>query len=157
MANERINDSYTVRRGGHSVEVRGEPIDHDLDERRLGEGPARAIRDAIVAGIRAIGAQAAPATIAKRQRRSPPSSSTTLFNDTGHLADGMTVDASGEEWAIAAPPDRFGPAIAREPGRLEQMLIRLRELVPAIADPMADPRVRAAVERSVDVLLRRRR
>lgn len=95
----------------------------EMDPLKLGQGPAEAIRRAIVAGIRGISARG------RDGHR--------LFNRTGHLADGIDVQSTGSEYQITAPGDRLeDPAVAS----------RLAELVPAIRDPLTPDVVQAIVD-----------
>lgn len=141
-----INAPPSVRAGRFRVEIESEPITHDFDEAALGEGPARAIAAAIAEGIRAITEPAAAATI--RARRAAGILSTRLFNATGKLARGIDAIARGEAWSINAPADRLGGD--REGAEL---LERLRELVGALRDPLGEPRVRAAIEASLERMI----
>ncbi len=60
-----------------------------------------------------------------------------LFNRTGHLADGLHVEAQGDGFAILTPADR---------ALTDDQMERLAELVPVIADPFTSPKVQAAVQ-----------
>lgn len=139
-----INEPYTARSGNVSITVESEPVVHTFDERALGEGPAKAISDAIAAGIRAITETAAASTVAKRKRTNPGASDR-LFNDSGTLAAGIAAIASGVDWLITVPPNRLDPATTFA----TRMMARLRELVPALNDPLSVPAVKAAIEASV--------
>lgn len=131
-----INEGFEARDDHTSVECRTEPIDHVFDARALGQGPAQAIRDAIAAGIRAI---ASKTQDGKRQ----------LFNRTGHLAEAMRAEpGTGDDWNILRPDDRL-----RDPTLLE----RLRELVPALRDPLQVREVRDAIANTLRSVVRRRR
>ena len=92
---------------------------------------ARAIRDGIVAGIKAIPA---------RPDGSHP------FNHTGKLANGIKLEKNSDgSYSITAPPDRL-----QNPKVVE----RLIEAVPLIADPLSAPTVSAAVAESLERLVK---
>jgi len=148
-----LNESRVHQAGRLRVEVTAEPIVHDFDARALGEGPARAIADAIRAGIRVIATAAAPATL--RRRRAEGVTTTGLFNATGHLARDLTAAWRGDEWAIDAPADRLVAGAGRDADALARMLERLAELVPVLHDPIAAPGVRAAIEATLARLIQR--
>jgi len=150
MPKVTINESFSARGEHTSVEVKAETVTVDLDERALGAEPARALKDAIARGIRGITELATRATLRRRKAEHPPSSGTRLFNDTGRLASGLTVDvASDGTWNIAAPPDRLDPSKFRDLGAFERMRQRLFELVPALRDPGLVPQVRTSIEKSL--------
>lgn len=169
-----INESFEAKGAHSSVTVKAEPIEHTFDEDALGKGPAQAIAQAIRDGIKAITQQASAATIVKRReaakalargaawaveryRGRPPTGSTALFNDSGRLADIVVSLVSGE-WMIATQPDRLNPQKLDEGATgVQRMIERLRELVPALRDPLADGRVRRAIEDAARSIIRVRR
>lgn len=147
---------YEVAGRHTSVSVTGDAIALEPDERELAKGPATALRDAITRGIAAIAESVTPATM--RRRRAEGSSSTKLFNSTGHLADGLSVEAQPDgSYHIAAPPDRLQPSRF---GRadLERVIARLRAAVPALRDPTTVVELKQALEQTVrEALIRVRR
>lgn len=147
-----LNESYAARKGSVSVSVEAQPIHHNFDERELGAGPAAALRDAIVEGIRGITERVSKATLARR-RKANPGASDRLFNDSGRLAQGLDVRLRGDTWEVTAPPDRLNASSVTDSGALERMLQRLFELVPALRDPLTIKSVRDAIERSVSKLI----
>jgi len=141
-----LNEPFQVPGELASVTVQSERIEHTFDEQALGEGPAEAIRDAIARQIRAVTAAASPATVAKRQ-----SGSTRLLNDTGRLVRELAATPAADgSWNIVAPPG------LRDPSTYGATLEKLRELVLAARDPTTAPEVRAAVEKTVPQMIRKR-
>lgn len=154
-----INDSRTISVDGVRIDVRGQPIDHDFDHLgELGAAPARAILEAIVAGIRAIATPASPATLrfraaaavalakgkawaVERYGTRAPATSSELYNDSGELAGGMAVQPNGDTWEVSAPGDRF-TAGGTTPASLYE---RLAALVPALPDPLSVQAVQDAI------------
>ncbi len=106
---------------------------YDLDPVHLGEPVAEVIRAQVQAGIRGI-------TEMSRDGRHR------LFNKTGHLADGITVERDGDGFAISAPSDRLAD---------DAVVARLVELVPVIADPTGTAEVQRAIEKTLGVMIRR--
>lgn len=158
-------------RASAGVEVTADPVTVDLDPGGILQAAAEVATEVIRAGVRAISATAAPATLEARAKaakawaagkrwareRYPngPPLHRTLFNASGRLASHLAARAvkRGEDvtWEVTAPADRFGETFGL--ADFERMVSRLRELVPALADPLADPRVAAAVERAVDKMV----
>ena len=103
----------------------------ETDPTALARPVADVIRDECAAGIRAI------TEMAKDGKHR-------LFNKTGHLSNGLTVEAQGAggTFAIVAPSDRF------DDDKADVQMARLVGLVPVIADPLASERVRTAIEES---------
>jgi hypothetical protein len=153
-----INEPFETRTAHTSVKVTSEPIKHTFDERALGEGPAKVIARVIAEQIRKIGATATKATLDRRGRRHhgmPPthqSGAARLFNATGKLAE-LAIRYANEAWEIAAPAGRLGSEWS--PANLERMMTKLRELVPALRDPLSHPDVRAAIEKTIGLIIRR--
>lgn len=174
MSKLTIDETHTTNGRHASVEVKADPLEHELDEVELGRGPAHAIRDAIAAGIKGIREKASAATIRKREQARAalargeawaveryagrqPGQSDRLFNDSGALAD-LRVVEQGKEWVIATPPNRDTTAPRGfDGGAFAAMMRRLVELVPALRDPTGDPRVRAAIEEAARRVVRVRK
>ena len=119
--------------GKHSSEkITPEKIAHNLDPKDLGVGPARAVAKAIGDGIKAISA-----TSSDGHRK---------FNVTGRLANGIsaTFDPERAEFRIETPTDRQ---------LYPRMVERLQELVPAIRDPLADPKVLTEIVNTLSILI----
>lgn len=165
----RINEPRTVVAGKVTVTTRSRPIEHVFDEPALGESVARAIRDAIAEGIRAISQVATPATLKFRaaarravargapwaEARYPggrePAESDRLFNDSGELAGDLQLEQANGAWQVAAPADRGDP-----PGSsATSMFERLRALVPALANPLDHPKVQAAIAATWSTIVRK--
>lgn len=160
-----INEPATFQDGAARVDVIADPITHELDPSLLGAAPSRALAESITAGIAGIGATAAPATLRYREEarrgvakgarwamaRYPdggPNRSDKLFNDSGELARGIRVQASGDSWVITAPRNRLAL-----PGATRGATIALlAEHVPAVADPLGDKAVQQAIADSFAVI-----
>lgn len=166
-----INRSRTISAGRVTIEVLGDPIEHNLDELELGAGVAAAIRDAITAGIRGISTAVAPATLVYREKArravergaawaldryaggGTPGSGSTLFNDSEELAAGVAVRATVDGYEVTVPSDRLA---AELPGSAPGSVIgRLVASVQALRDPFSVSTVMAAVEASWSKLFRR--
>lgn len=162
----KLNETREVRGRNCSIETKDDGLEHTFDEAELAAGPAAAIRTAISDGIKAIREQASPATIARRKRAREalargeawaveryagrrPGATDRLFNDSGTLADGLKVVPQADgSMAITAPPNRGDNPTDFTGSEMSQMAQKLVELVPALKDPTADPKVRAAIEAS---------
>lgn len=173
MSKLTLDETHATKGRHASVEVKAEPLEHDFDEVELGRGPAQAIREAISTGIKAIRQRASAATIRKREQARAalargeawavkryagrqPGQSDRLFNDSGALADLRVIEQRGE-FSIVTPPNRDTTAPRGfDGGAFAAMLRRLVELVPAIADPTGDPKVKEAIEKSAERVVRKR-
>lgn len=129
-----INQPFTTRerKSGKqyaTVEVKSEPLVHNLDPKQLGQPVADAIAQAFRDGIERITQRASDATIRARQRAradsSPslaqqqryaggrlgamqPGASDKLFNDSGRLAKSIVARAtSAGEWVINFAANRL--------------------------------------------------
>lgn len=165
----RINEPRTVRAGRFEINVRSRPLEFNLDPIAIAEGPARALRDAIAAGIRAITQSVAPATLRYRAEarralargagwalerfgRSGAPDGDRLFQGSGELAAHLEVRGSGDGFQIVAPSDRLDA-----PGTTAAALLeRLAELVPALRDPFSNETLRAAIAEAWASVLARR-
>lgn len=165
-----INEPFKTGGQRTSVTVTSEPIEHTFDEEKLGEGPARAIAKLISDQIKAITEQASAATIAAREkaRRAlargeawaverygarPPTGSQRLFNDSGTLAELVARAASGV-WEVVTSGNRLDQQKFGRADDFAYMLRRLRELVPALREPLEQPEVRRAIERTIGDVIR---
>lgn len=174
MSKLTLDETHSTKGRHASVEIRADPLEHDLDEVELGRGPAAAIREAIATGIKAIRQRASDATIRKREQARAalargeawavrryagrqPGQSDRLFNDSGTLAAGLTVQQRGKEWLVLAPANRGSDGEGFDGAEMARMQERLAELVPAIADPTSDARVREAIEASAARVVRKGR
>jgi formylmethanofuran dehydrogenase subunit E len=135
----RINESYEIHNGRVSVGVRAEPITVDTDD--AGDGVADAIATAIADGIRGV-----TATTKGKSHR--------LFNDTGRLANGITVERSGDVYAIVPPPDRLNPDDFRSAEAYQHVIDQLHANVPATAEPLEVAAVEAAIAAALDRIVR---
>lgn len=113
----------------YSTTTTADPITYELDEAKLGQPVAEVIRQEIAAAIRAIPADA------KGHRP---------FNATGHLVTGLRIELIDGAWAVTVPADRL---------ESPELMARLVELVPMIADPTRSPRVMEAIAASADRLV----
>lgn len=174
---ERRRTTSTGTKSRYTITVTAEPIIHNFSEEKLGEGPAEAIKAAIVKQIKGITEVANLSTIKRRQSAArsiqagktdarysggrigamPPSGSVRLFNDSGRLADGIFVRQNPQEknWTINVPANRLDPSTFKSFASFTSMVNRLRELVPALVNPFGDRDVIKAIEAGIDgVLLR---
>lgn len=176
---ERARTTSAGTKSRYTVEVKAEPLVHEFSEEKLGEGPATAIAQAIRDQIKAIGQIAKPATLLARQvgKRAlergarwateryaggrtgakPPSGAVRLFNDSGRLADSVVARQNPKErnWTVNVAANRLDPSTFKSQADLVAMYERLRELVPALKDPLSVDTVVRAIERGIrDVLIR---
>lgn len=169
-----LDESRRATPGRASVEVVADELVHDFDEMAIGHEPALAIRDAIREGIQGIGQRASAATVEYRERARAalargaawavkryagrrPGQSDRLFNDSGALADLEVEQGRDGAWDVVAPPNRDATPETFTGGAFAEMLERLRRLVPALRDPLSDPRVVRAIEASAARVVRVRR
>jgi hypothetical protein len=171
----RTTKSGTATR--YSVGITSEPILHDLDPIKLGEGPAKAIVDVIRRQVRGITEFASLATRKRRESAAkafargeewamdryaggrigmmPPNTTGRLFNDSGRLEFGLFARENKVEksWTINVPANRLDPktfngGVAAMAG----MFDRLRRLVPALNNPRTlidSPEVAASINASL--------
>jgi len=119
--------------GKHSsVEFKPAKLEHNLDPKDLGKGPAEALARAIGNGIKSISATSKDGH--------------QMFNVTGRLANGIhaTFDAAAGDFRIETPPDR---ALSR------LQIDRLVELVPALSEPLDNPGMEVALVESLAILM----
>lgn len=155
-----------------TISFKSTPIAVHLDPLALGKPVAEAIRDAVRDGIKAIGETASEKTQLNRKtavdafargaqwararysggRTGPkaPAQSDRLFNDSGRLADGVTVNVNRKEggFTLNAPKNRLDPSTFRSMADFQRMTGRLVELVPALQNPLEQPSVQAAIEKT---------
>jgi hypothetical protein len=160
---ESLSVSTTYDDGDYTTTYTDEMIEIDVVALLADPGIAEAIRDAIAADIKAITQTIAPATHAFRakarkalERGAPwavkrygtraPSTSDTMFNDSGALAAGLKVERTASGFAVVASHE-----LAARHGGMD----RLAELVPVIRDPFSDSRVRSAVDAAIERATRR--
>lgn len=152
LASGKTQERYTI-------EVKSEPILVNFDSMVLGAGPAQAIKDLIVTQIQHITADASIDTQAIRAKmakaydagktyatkrysggKTPAArpgsvSSTKLFNDSGRLTKlAVTQNRTDLTYTINAPNNRLDPSTFRSMGAFQNMVSRLKDLVPAL-DP----------------------
>lgn len=138
-----------------TINVRSEPLIHNLDPSKLGRGPAEAIAEALRAKVKAIGASAAAATLAYRARAAKsfaagapwatrryaggrigamaPNQSSAAFNDSGRFAASLVAAPNPKEhsWTINVAANRLDSSS----GAPVRIFRRLVELVPEFANP----------------------
>lgn len=165
----RTRTSSSGAKTRFTFSIAAEPIVHNFAEMDLGAPVSLAIKNAIAAGIKAISQQASAGTMRFRreavkslakgakwatQRYSggntgttQPNSSSSLFNDSGRLANGLTLRQSKTEkaWVVYSPSNRMTGAGFADPSKFVAMVDRLRDLVPAIRNPFSDTNVAAAL------------
>ena len=174
-----------------TLEISAEPLIHMFDDSALGRGPAEAIRDALEKAIKNIGKTAVSATIARRNSartalaggnapksvlkrytggrigtKPPKSGSVRLFNDSGRLAEGLSVRQNTKTsnldfgprlnvWTTNVPANRFTEGGGGHPPT-QHLVKQLFDLVPMLKNPrrlMSDPAVKKAVVKSLDLLI----
>jgi hypothetical protein len=155
-----------------TISFKSEPIAVHLDPVALGRPVAVAIRDAISEGIKRIGEAASESTLYKRalassaftrgaawaQRKysggrigpKAPNQTEKAFNDSGRLADGITVNPNPKEggFTLNAPVNRLDPSGFSSMAAFNRMVERLISLVPALRAPLDEPSVKEAIERT---------
>ncbi len=170
------------RKPRRTIEVESEPLLFDFNADQLGMQTAEAIKNVLSQAIKKITALAAPSTLRYRERAkrrmsgepSPragyrgdyekrysggrigvkvPGQSTQLFNDSGRLADGLFVrqNTTDKSFTVNVPANRLDPSTFK-PGAFEAMLVRLRSLVPELADVrrlLESSEVREAIEAGI--------
>ncbi len=178
---ERQRTTSNGTKSRYTLSVSSEPVFHRFDPTKLGEGPALAIRAAIADGIKAISTSASPGTILRRksaeraiERGAPhavrrysggrtgsttPGRSDKLFNDSLRLVEGLFVRQNPAEnnWTINVPANRLDPSTFKERSDFIAMVDRLRDLVPALRNPLSLPAVKRAIDASIDELLQNER
>lgn len=152
---QRTTSEGTTSR--YTMTITAEPILHDFAQAKVSAIVPKAIAELIKTQIRGITAKASEATIQKRayaarafalgktwavKRYSggrtgptPPETASydRLFNDSGRLADGITVmqNTKEEGFTINVTANRLNPDMFGA-GKFTGMVTRLRELVPAL-------------------------
>jgi hypothetical protein len=162
-----IDESTTIHTDRVRITFTAEPLEVELDAAAIVSGPARALRDAIAEGIRAIAVSIAPATKVYREKAAralkrgapwavarfgtrTPGASDRLFNDSGALADSLSVDQDGKGYDVGTTRDL-------EPPGAGSLYERLIQLVPALRDPFSSSRVNRALESAFDAMFSLRR
>ncbi len=161
----------------YTVTIKAQPIALTFSAKELGAAPAEAIRQHLSDAIKGITEVAKPATILARRKAleafrrgegwatrrysggrtgaTPPDpTKVRLFNDSGRLANGISVRNSGDDsWTVNVPANRFDPAtFVGGRDAMIRMVERLQELVPTLGDAnrLADvPAVRDAISDTV--------
>lgn len=159
-----INNGFTTRTSASgrqrvTVEVRSEPLVHNLDPKQLGAGPAAAIAEHLRQRIMGIAARASDATIARRKRAAreaaegqptaarryaggrigatPPAQSDRLFNDSGRFAKSIVARAANVDgegtYIINCAANRLDESTFGK--GFAGMLERLAQYVPEIRNP----------------------
>lgn len=179
---ERRRTTSAGTKSRFTIDIRANPLSIRVDPEALGRDVADAIAEAVRTGIEGIAATVSASTALARKyarnawdrgegwardryaggrtKATAPGSASgeRLFNDSGRLARSVFARANATEEGytinVAAnrlDRDSFGRGF-------EQMLVRLRELVPVLRDPSKlkeDPDVRAALKRTGANLARR--
>jgi hypothetical protein len=162
----------------YTINVRSEPLIHNLDAAHLGKGPAEAIANMLRKKVQAITQVASEATLKARgvalaaftrgevwaQKKygggrmgsMPPYRSDKSFNDSGRFAEGIVAKANPKEhaWTINVPANRFDETQVRGGAagvmRIWQQLV---QLVPEFGDPgrmLQDVDVQKALELGIE-------
>ena len=123
-----INESVRSAGSVVTVTVRADVLVIDLQPARVGTAVSAAIARAVSLGIKSIG------EMAKGGRH-------LAFNNTGTLANGITVEQSGVDFEIVPPAGYL---------QSDDVMQRLIDLVPEISDPLSDPSVNDAIMKALD-------
>lgn len=180
-----VNQGFTTRtsstgRTRTTIDVSSEPLVHDLDPKRLGQGVAEAIARVIKERVASISVQAAPSTIASRKRKQknvdmnryaggriglmPPGRSDKLFNDSGRLIESIVARPSEDQYIINVASNRFststlyGGKLKTPMAALDFITERFLELVPEVRDPallMRSKLVRDAIDDGTAGMIKR--
>lgn len=169
-----------TRKGGKqyvTISIAADPIAVNLNEREIARPVAEAIAEAIRKQTREIAETVSKATAAKRKAAEvafakgeawamkryaggrmgampPNQSGDKLFNDSGRLAAGITVNPDAKEgrWVINAPANRW-VASNFKPGQMEALAQRWASLVPALRDPLDVPSVRDVLQKTTQAMI----
>jgi hypothetical protein len=153
---QRTSKTGRVR---YTIRIKSEPVAFNLNAKELGAPVAAALAHYFREEVKGITAQAAPATLDARKRfakaaaagkawatkrytggkigATTPNTGSSLFNDSGRLAQSIQAQASGESgWRINVAGNRLDPRTANNGGAaaVERIWTRLVQLVPAFAD-----------------------
>lgn len=123
-----IDESFRSAGSVVSVAIKADALVVDLQPTRVGTAVAAAIAKAVMIGIKSIG------EMSKGNRHQ-------AFNNTGTLANGITVQQVGSDFEIVPPPGYL---------QNDDVMQRLIDLVPAIFDPLSDPTVADAIMKALD-------
>ncbi len=178
----RRRKNGTRGKGRVTIEVKSEPLLHVFDDRAVGQGPAEALKELIVEGIKAISEDAS--AMRQRYRRyakrafdrgarwaqreysggrtgstPPQDNETRAFNFSGRLLNLAVRLNSDDAFTINVPANRFSPDQYRSLGRLEAALDKLRRLVPVLDPKRAavHPKMKEAVAESIATLIQKAR
>lgn len=179
---ERRRTTSAGTKSRYTISIKADAIPHIFDAKQLGRGPAEAIANAIKAGIKNVGQFAAAATQKKREQaaralaagaswavarysggrtgQKAPNQTKRLFNDSERLAEGIHVQAVGDEsWTVNVPANRFDPSTFNGgAAAMAGMVARLQALVPELrgADELAkNDMVKKAVADSIYEIIQR--
>ncbi len=152
-----------------TLQIESTPIICHHNPLELGKPVAEAIAATIQKQIRAINERASEATIRARKVAAkafaagerwavkrysggrmgamPPNQSDRAFNDSGRLASSVTARANEKEggWTINVAANRLLPSDFKGDG-FARMIVRLRELVPALVNPLAQREIVEAMQ-----------
>lgn len=179
-----------------TIDISTEPVVHMFDDRALGADVCGAIRDKLEQDIKNINAAASASTLRwrnyarRRFNADPPPSvknrysggrigpkepgqTVRKFNDSGRLAEGLTIRQNiraansalyglGQPgyWTINVPGNRFTDGAKAGLDNTQHLVAELAKYVPALRDPrqlLADPKVVKAVDESINGLLTKAR
>lgn len=156
---ERQRTTSSGTKSRFTTEIKAETVDVDLDEKLIAGPVALVLKDVLEKQIKAISEPASSGTILARKyaadavakdapwamRRysggktglKSPGKSDNLFNDSGRLAEGLSVRANPSEnaFTINVPSNRFDPSTFASEASFREMLFKFKSLVPALAQP----------------------
>lgn len=122
-----LDESMTYNAGRASVTFRAQPLEIDLDLRRIGDGLARAARDAITDGLKT-----AALSMSKHMR-----------HGAEWIASDITWSTkSGDTFEISSPDAGNG------------LVATLQKMVAVLGDPMSSPTVQRALNSAVELAFR---
>jgi hypothetical protein len=139
------------RAGAYSRSIKSDRVVVNTDPRALTQGPAEAAADHLREQLR-LAPAAAPATLAARRAAvqalaqgkawaverygaGRPGQSDRLFQDSGRLLASLAINETRDGWSITIAADRLDPAGLGGVAELARVFERLRQVVPAWADP----------------------
>lgn len=158
----------------YTIDIKSEPIIHDLRDETLGATVAAALAHALRTRILDIATEASTATMARRKTAAiaiargepwatkrysggklglmPPTLGSKAFNDSGRFARSIAAAFRGGKWIVNVAANRLNPDLAN----VERIWSRLVELVPAFGQPQMlaeDDGVQAAIGRGIEAAI----
>lgn len=172
-ASERLRTTSKGTTARTSINVKAEAVEVCLDEKLLAAPVAVAIKKVIEDQIKEIAETAKSDTLFQRKyarnafdrgerwatkrysggKTGPkePGKSDAMFNDSGRLAEGLSVRPNPTEdgFTINVPSNRLDKSTFKTEAEFRSMLDKFGSLVPAIGQPstmLSDPRIQEAIK-----------